>query len=234
MTDPEQTVERTAPTGSGSSSHKNPFGIPQLATEPPTRLGRFEVRSLLGEGAFGRVYLAFDAELERQVAIKVPHAGRTHRGVSASGSSARPAPPPTIHHPNVCPVYEVGTEGDLPYIVMHYVAGTTLGRVTSTSGKVLAARCNAVALSPQAGPRAWPRRTTKRCIHRDLKPAERPLRHGHAQMVLITDFGLARVGGESQLTATDSFLGTPATSRRSRPARRSIRSGRSPTCTASA
>src|SRR4051812_34771266 len=77
----------------------------------PNRLGRFEVRDLLGEGAFGRVYRGFDPELRREVAIKVPHphclmiGGFRERFLREARAAA------TIHHPNVCPIHDVGAAG---------------------------------------------------------------------------------------------------------------------------
>jgi serine/threonine protein kinase len=91
----------------------------------PARIGRFEVRHLLGEGTFGRVYHGFDFGLHRDVAIKVPHPhGLTPAFRERFLREARAVA--TIHHANVCPVYEAGTAGDLPYVVMHFVPGPTL------------------------------------------------------------------------------------------------------------
>src|SRR6266540_1120262 len=76
----------------------------------PPHVGRFEVRALLGEGAFGRVFLAFDPELEREVAIKVPKPeGFTPEFREVFLRENRLAA--IIHHANICPVYEVGTDG---------------------------------------------------------------------------------------------------------------------------
>jgi serine/threonine protein kinase len=105
----------------------------------PERIGQFEIKMLLGEGACGRVYLGFDPELERQVAIKQPHRARLtaefrERFLREAKATA------TIHHANVCPVYIVGTDGELPYIVMHYVPGGTLAGLLDPT----ALRCNFV------------------------------------------------------------------------------------------
>src|SRR5215211_2577919 len=80
------------------------------AQQPASRIGRFDVVKVLGEGAFGRVYLAFDSQLERQVAIKVPKPDALtpefrDRFLREARATAK------IHHPNVCPVHEVGTAG---------------------------------------------------------------------------------------------------------------------------
>lgn len=159
----------------------------------PVRLGRFELRELLGEGAFGRVFLAFDPELERQVAIKVPHRdGLTPAFRERFLREARATA--TIHHPNVCPVYDVGTEGDLPYIVMHFVVGGTLAGLLERLEEPLPPRhALAIARKLALGMAAA---HAQGVIHRDLKP-QNVLYDKTTREVLVTDFGLARVTGDS-------------------------------------
>jgi hypothetical protein len=179
----------------------NPAPAP---SRQPKRIGRFEVRAVLGEGAFGRVYLAFDAELERQVAIKVPNvrgftADMRERFVREARATAK------IHHPNVCPVYEVGTEGDVPFIVMHYQPGTTLAAHLD-KWNVLAP-LNAVALAQRLA-LGVAAAHEQGVIHRDLKP-QNVLFEPAKQLALITDFGLARIGVPA--TTVDGVVcGTPA------------------------
>src|SRR5438105_15164836 len=75
----------------------------KLPPGTPAKIGRFEIRALLGEGAFGRVYRGFDAELRREVAIKVPHtAGLNDEFRERFLREARAVA--AVHHPNVCPV----------------------------------------------------------------------------------------------------------------------------------
>ncbi len=187
----------------GSGSNPAPGALPSGA---PSKIGRFELRALLGEGAFGRVYRGYDAELRREVAIKVPHAAslndefrerflREARAVAA------------IHHPNVCPIFEVGTEGTMPYIVMRFVAGTTLAHIIDNLKTPMPIR-NAVMIARKLA-LGMAAAHAQGVTHRDLKPANILYETANRE-VLITDFGLARVGGDVNLTARDSFLGTPA------------------------
>jgi serine/threonine protein kinase len=174
------------------------------SSDVPTRIGRFEVRAVLGEGAFGRVFLAFDAELERQVAIKVPKPevltpDLRERFVREARATAK------IHHPNVCPVHEVGVEGDLPYLVMHYQAGTTLAAHLDR-WKVLPP-LHAVALAQKLA-QGMAAAHAQNVIHRDLKP-QNVLFDPTRQLVLITDFGLARIGTQAIATAAGAVFGTP-------------------------
>ena len=200
---PNDDGTRAMPPQSGSGPKPPHSGTP-TESAVPLRIGRFEVRALLGEGAFGRVFLAFDAELERQVAIKVPKPeGFTpdmrERFIREARATAK------IRHPNVCPVYEVGAEGELPYIVMHYQAGTTLAAHLD-KWKVLPP-LHAVALAQKLA-LAVAAAHDERVIHRDLKP-QNVLFDPTRQLVLITDFGLARIGGQATATAAGAVFGTP-------------------------
>ncbi len=204
MSEPESAADGTRECP--PRSHSTAGAGPSLSTTVPTRLGRFEVRAVLGEGAFGRVYLAFDPQIERQVAIKVPHrAGLTpalrERFLREGRATAK------IHHPNVCPVYEVGTDGDLPYIVMHFVVGGTLAGLLDRREELLSPRHALVIARKLALGMAEAH--ARGVIHRDLKPAN-VLFDKASREVLITDFGLARIGSVGDRTATGAVFGTPS------------------------
>ncbi|MBM3983802.1 MAG: hypothetical protein FJ304_26755 [Planctomycetes bacterium] len=193
--------------GSGSGTGPwVPAGLVPVAPAIPERLGRFEIRALLGEGAFGRVYLGFDARLARQVAIKVPRPeGLTAEFRERFLREARATA--TIHHPNVCPVHEVGVVGEFPFIVMHYVEGTTLAAVLERhTGPLPPRHALAIARKLALGTGAAHARGV---THRDLKPAN-VLYDPASREVLITDFGLALLADESRRTAEGAVFGTPA------------------------
>jgi TPR repeat protein/serine/threonine protein kinase len=172
----------------------------------PARVGRYEVRAVLGEGAFGRVYHAFDPQLHRDVAVKVPHPGALTPGLRERFLREARATA-TVHHPNVCPIHDVGTDGDLPYLVMHFIPGGTLaGLLTRRPAPFPPASAAAVVRKLALGVAAA---HAKGVLHRDLKPAN-VLWDAASREVLVTDFGLARVGGEAPLSRTGDILGTPA------------------------
>ena len=195
------------PAGFGGTGSTGPWSAGGSArAAPPARLGRFEIRDLLGEGAFGRVYLAFDPQLERRVAIKVPKpegltADLRDRFLREARATAK------IHHPNVCPVHEVGSDGDVPYIVMHFVVGTTLASRLDRLDAPLPAR-SAVAIARKLA-LGMAAAHAQGVIHRDLKP-QNILYDKATGEVLITDFGLARVTGTDGKTVDGSVFGTPA------------------------
>src|SRR5262249_23195319 len=107
---------RTLPPGQGAPparcpACRSPFGEapgPDLPAPsgPPRRIGRFEVRAELGAGAFGAVYRAYDPDLEREVALKVPHPGtlnsprRVQRFLGDARAAAR------LRHPHIVPVFD--------------------------------------------------------------------------------------------------------------------------------
>jgi serine/threonine protein kinase len=77
----------------------------------PAHVGRYRVERLLGEGGFGRVYLARDEQLQRPVAIKVPHAHLVAQAGDAETYLAEARTVASLDHPNIVPVFDVGNTG---------------------------------------------------------------------------------------------------------------------------
>jgi serine/threonine protein kinase/formylglycine-generating enzyme required for sulfatase activity len=158
--------------------------------EAVQRFGRYRVIRLLGEGGFGRVYLARDEELGRDVALKVPHADATvagHRGdrrieevLAEARKGAR------LKHPGIVAVYDVGRDdAGIPYLVLEYIEGGTLDDLFR-NGRIEPARlAGLIARVAEAVQHAH----TSDLIHRDLKPSNILLdRNGDPH---VSDFGLA-------------------------------------------
>ena len=164
-----------------------------------TRLGKFEIRGLLGKGGMGEVYRATDTSLKRDVALKLlpenyardpERLGRFRREAELLAA---------LNHPNIAAIYGVDHEGDRHYLVMELVEGETLADRLHLSR----AREQAV---PFGGPSAVPldealeitKQITaaldhaheKTIIHRDLKPAN--VKVTPEGMVKVLDFGLAK------------------------------------------
>src|SRR6266481_6413683 len=91
-----------------------------------TKLGRYEIRSKLGAGGMGEVYLAEDMQLGRRVAIKFlsPELVADERANKRLVKEARAAA--TLDHPNICSIYEVGEADGRSFIAMQYVEGETV------------------------------------------------------------------------------------------------------------
>ena len=167
-------------------------------------VGRFELGELLGSGAFASVWKARDTELDRTVAVKIPHKGQL--GPQQAEQFLREARAAAqVQHANIVSVHEVGREGDTVYIVSDLVQGLTLAdwlsgkRVTSREAADLCAKmARALEHAHEAG-----------VIHRDLKPANVMLDEDGEPHIM--DFGLARrEKGEVTMTMEGKVLGTPA------------------------
>jgi len=165
----------------------DPGGRPAPASDQPLqRAGRYEVTGILGEGGMGRVYSAFDAEIGREVAVKVllPAPGISRADLDRFVLEARVTG--QLEHPGVVPVYDVGiTDDGQVYLVMKRVEGRPLSAVVRdgdlSQARLLAAFldvCDAVAFAHDRG-----------VVHQDLKPDNILL--GAYGEVLVVDWGLA-------------------------------------------
>jgi formylglycine-generating enzyme required for sulfatase activity len=168
------------------------------------RIGRYRLVRVLGEGAFGRVYLGFDEELQRQVAVKVPTADRFQKPDDAEAYLAEARTAASLDHPNIVPVHDVGRTGDGSiYVVSKFIEGRTLtdrikdeGLTYDEAAKLLAT----VALALQHA-------HDRRLVHRDVKPGN-ILTEESTGTPYIADFGLA-IRQEDYLKDS-RIAGTPA------------------------
>jgi tetratricopeptide (TPR) repeat protein len=149
-------------------------------------IGHYQIVAKLGEGGMGEVYLGTDPRLDRKVAIKVLPPGTTADEDAERRMLREARIVATIEHPHVCTIYEIGSEGDRPYIVMQYVEGETLlermnrGRIALSDTVDIASQITA-ALS-EAHKRS--------IVHRDIKPGN--IMIGPSGVVKVLDFGLAK------------------------------------------
>src|SRR5471030_1184428 len=103
---------------------------PEVLTIPakqPQQIGRYRVEKILGQGGFGLVYLAYDGQLQRLVAIKVPHRHRISTNEDAEVYLTEARTVANLDHPNIVPVHDVGSSEDCPcFIVSKFIEGTDL------------------------------------------------------------------------------------------------------------
>ncbi len=185
----------------------NPPDDPVAPIAVPARIGRYQVLSVLGTGNFGRVFLADDTVLPRRVAIKQPFGDGLKPEYLADFLKEASAAA-QIDHQNVCRVYDFGSDGGLPYIVMHYADGGTFNRLLEKR-KSPFTTWNAVATASKIA-RGLAAAHEKNVIHRDLKPAN-VLYDKNKGEILITDFGLARDAAPTQVAASSSgACGSPS------------------------
>ncbi|GAA4213326.1 serine/threonine-protein kinase [Microbispora amethystogenes] len=168
-------------------------------------VGRYELRSLLGRGGMGAVWLAWDKALERLVAMKEiplwPYGERAEvqraRALREARSLAQ------VAHPSVVVVHDVFEADGRPWIVMAHVEGVSLDDQIKEG--VLAERTAAsVARDVLGGLTAA---HAVGVVHRDVKPAN--ILISRAGRVVLVDFGIAQISGTSGLTARSRLLGTP-------------------------
>ncbi len=166
--------------------------------------GRYRSDRILGEGGFGRVYLGFDEELQRQVAIKVPTKERFKRPEDAEAYLAEARMVASLDHPHIVPVYDVGRtlDGSI-YVVSKFIAGSTLEE--SLKAGPLPQRDAAILLATIAP--ALLHAHGRRLIHRDIKPAN-ILIEENTNTPYVADFGLAV--REEDYLKHNAIAGTPA------------------------
>ncbi|MFN3487324.1 MAG: protein kinase domain-containing protein [Planctomycetota bacterium] len=95
----------------------------------PRKIGKYEIRALLGEGGAGKVYKAYQADLDRHVAIKVMIAGEHGSDELLKRFLREARAAATISHPGIVPVFDTGADGSLHFIVMELVDGRPLSEI---------------------------------------------------------------------------------------------------------
>jgi len=153
---------------------------------PGTRLGPYRIAAILGSGGMGEVYRARDDRLDRDVAIKVlpPHLANDVEALGRFQREARAIA--ALTHPNIRSIFDLGSEGDVPYAVAELLTGSTLRSVMHAE-PLPVTRCAQIAAAVADGLAAA---HAKGIVHRDIKP-ENIFITDDGQ-VKILDFGLAR------------------------------------------
>jgi eukaryotic-like serine/threonine-protein kinase len=179
------------------------------ALPPGSRLGRFEIAAVLGEGAMGTVYLAHDPHIDRPVALKTlrADAAQGEHGQEIKSRFLKEAKlAGRLAHPNVVTIYETGDDQGVTYIAMEYVDGESLTQWLARRGDApYAERIEIVRQVAQALEHAHGRGV----LHRDIKPGNILLsREGR---VKVADFGIGKLlSGTGDLTRTGQMIGSPA------------------------
>jgi len=169
-------------------------------------LGRFRVLGILGEGQHATVYRAYDAILDRDVALKVPRQGvlKTAKAFERFLGEARAQA--RLRHPRIVPVYEAGCAGLRHYIAMALIEGRSLAERLADGGP-LPPRSAAEVIAELA--EALDYAHGQGVVHRDVKPAN--VRVDHQGAVYLMDFGIAYRPDSDEIPAPPgTILGTPA------------------------
>jgi serine/threonine protein kinase len=164
--------------------------------------GRYRLAAPLGQGAMANVYRAVDNRLDREVAVKLFHAGQDAAVRSRFGAEAQALA--RLSHPGLVGIFDAGVEGDRPYLVMQLVDGASLrGRLTAGplehDDVVLLGARLATALAHVHG---------NGVVHRDIKPSNIVLdRNGSPH---LADFGIALLLDAARMTGSNEIMGTAA------------------------
>jgi serine/threonine protein kinase len=170
---------------------------------PPQQIGRYRIEGVLGHGGFGLVYLARDEQLSRPVAIKVPHARLVAQAGDAEAYLTEARTVANLDHPNIVPVYDVGSTEDCPcFVVSKYIDGIDLVTRLKQSRLSLHEAVDLVATVAEALHHAHKRGL----VHRDIKPGNLLL--DRSGKPFVADFGLAL--REQDVGKGPRYAGTPA------------------------
>jgi len=169
----------------------------------PKTVGKYQVLGTVGRGGMGEVFKAYQPDLHRHVAIKTLLSGEqaSEEFLQRFHREARMAA--MLAHPNIVPIYDIGAEGKLHYIVMEYVEGRSFKQLLEEK-RLDPDKSLRIAYTVA---RALQFAHDHKVVHRDIKPANLILdKQGR---VKILDFGLARSLDGKGLTASSSMVGTP-------------------------
>ena len=170
---------------------------------PPERIGRYRIERVLGHGGFGLVYLGYDEQLHRSVAVKVPHAHLVSRRDEAEAYLTEARTVANLDHPHIVPVYDVGSSDQFPcYVVSKYIDGSTLAQKIRQARPAFSAAAELVATVAEALHYAH----KQRIVHRDVKPGN--ILIDSTGQPFVVDFGLAL--REQEAGDAHRYAGTPA------------------------
>jgi Tol biopolymer transport system component len=156
-----------------------------MALTPGTKLGPYEIQSLLGAGGMGEVYRARDTRLDRTVAVKVLASHLSSSPELKQRMEREGRAISSLNHPHICQLYDIGSQNGADFLVMEFLEGETLADKLRKGAmplneilKVGIAVAEALAVAHRSG-----------IVHRDLKPGNIMLTQGGAKLM---DFGLAK------------------------------------------
>jgi serine/threonine protein kinase len=168
------------------------------------QIAAFHVIELVGKGAMASVYRAFDTELERDVALKIPDLRYADNASFKSRFNREAKAMARLHHRNIVQIYSVGEYNGIPYLAMEYVKGAALSNILIDRDRIeidealeyILQVCDAMECAHQAD-----------VVHRDLKPGN--ILVESSGRVLVADFGISKIMSGDTEDDTLTFIGTP-------------------------
>ena len=164
---------------------------------------RYEIIKSIGEGGMANVYLAKDVFLDRKVAVKVLRGDLANDEKFIRRFQREAYAASSLSHPNIVEMYDVGEDNGTYYIVMEYIEGRTLKQLLKKRGSITPAEVVDIMLQLTDGIAVA---HDKYIIHRDLKPQN--IMISDDGKIKITDFGIAMALNSTQVTQTNSVMGS--------------------------
>lgn len=164
---------------------------------------RYEIVRSIGEGGMANVYLGYDTILDRNVAIKVLRGDLSNDEKFVRRFQREALSASSLSHPNIVEMYDVGEDNGIYYIVMEYVEGQTLKQLLKRRGSLTLSETIDIMLQLTEG---MAHAHDSYIIHRDLKPQNIMIQDDG--QIKITDFGIAMALNSTQLTQTNSVMGS--------------------------
>lgn len=187
---------------------EQPEGVAELSESEArlrleSRLGRYEIRAELGHGGMGTVYRAFDTQLEREVALKLPNCDPQREPAVVARFLQEGKAAARIQHPHVCPIYDAGCIDGTYFLVMALIEGESLTQrmrehplAPEDASELIRKLAAALDVVHEQG-----------IVHRDIKPANVMVTPQGEP--LLMDFGLARrLDGANRQTVSGMLVGT--------------------------
>ena len=164
---------------------------------------RYEIIQTIGEGGMANVYLAKDVIIDRYVAIKILRGDLAGDEKFVRRFQREALAASSLNHHNIVEMYDVGEDNGMYYIVMEYIEGKTLKQLIKKRGALTLSECIDIMLQLTDGVNVA---HASYIIHRDLKPQNIMIQDNGE--IKITDFGIAMALNNTQLTQTNSVMGS--------------------------
>jgi serine/threonine protein kinase/formylglycine-generating enzyme required for sulfatase activity len=198
-------ADETTSLSGADRTHGLAEGMTGASDGDPSKIGRYRIIRRLGQGGFGRVYLAHDDDLDRPVAIKVPSPERIARSEDVEAFLVEARILAKLDHPHIVPVFDVGrTEDGLCFVVSKLIEGSDLSVRIEKARPSFRDSAELVALIADALHYAH----TRGLVHRDVKPAN--ILIDTSDKPCLADFGLALkdedFGKGGGLAGTPSYM----------------------------
>lgn len=205
--DVSQLLDKLSGTRKKKAAHKKTGAVALLGDR--RKLGRYEIKRVLGRGAMATVYLGLDPKINRKVAIKTIALAKEFDKAELNDARLQfrreAESAGRLNHPNIIAIYDAGEDDDVSYLAMEYFEGASLLQHTQADDlitpKWVLELCARAAEALDYAHR-------QNVVHRDVKPANL-MYHAATDTLKLTDFGIARLTDNNR-TKTGIILGTPS------------------------